>query len=306
LGLVAAFGALGAGTARGADVPAACASGEAGGNKSLTITSSGIRREAVLHVPRTDAGRPLALIVALHGSGSDGRRFARDSGLSTLADQDKFAVVYPSSLGAKWAISGRERDVRFGADLLDRVESVTCIDQRRVYAAGISSGAGMAARLACELSARIAAIVLVSGGYKSLPACTPDRPVSVLEIHGTSDPTVPYRGTGPSHAGAVLPYVAGWASRDRCAATPAKRVVAAHTLRYDWKGCAGGTVVEHLRIYGGRHGLPNADGAEISSGARSPISGARNIWHFLASRVLQSPFAGPSPPPPAVPSIPSA
>jgi poly(3-hydroxybutyrate) depolymerase len=66
--------------------------------------------------------------------------------------------------------------------------------------------------------------------------------------------------------------------------------VAAHTLLYDWSGCASGASVQHLRIYGGGHGLPNAEGAEVSSGGVSPISGVRNIWHFLASRTLAPPF----------------
>jgi polyhydroxybutyrate depolymerase len=90
-----------------------------------------------------------------------------------------------------------------------------------------------------------------------------------------------------------------WAARDRCNPTPTKRLVAAHTVLYDWTGCASGAIVEHLRIYGGGHGLPNAPGAEISSGHVTRLSGVRNIWHFLASRTLGLPFVTP-PPAPAV------
>jgi polyhydroxybutyrate depolymerase len=271
-----------------------CAAAAAGGDWSITLMSGGYARSAVLPLPNAPAGKTLPLIVALHGYGGNGPRFAADSGLSTLGDQEGFATVYPTSRGVQWQISGPDRDVTFVSDLLDRVESGACIDTRRVYATGVSSGAGMAARIGCGLSERIAGVVLVSGGYRSLPTCSPDRPVSVLEMHGTSDGTVPYHGQGPGADGAVLPYVAGWAARDRCKPRPTKRLVAAHTILYSWSGCASGAVVEHLRIYGGGHGLPNAPGAEISTGYGTHLSGVRNIWHFLASRTLGLPFPEPS------------
>jgi polyhydroxybutyrate depolymerase len=272
-----------------------CATETTSGDTSITLTSGGIAREAVLHVPASLAGTHLPLIVAFHGYGGSGAEFAKDTGLSRLADREGFAIVYPSSHGSQWAISGGERDVVFSSALLDRVESVACIDPARVYATGVSIGAGMAARVGCELSARIAGLVLVSGGYRSLPACNPDRPLSILEIHGTADTTVPYEGQGSDQAGAVLPYMVAWAARDRCAAAPTHTVVARHTLLYAWSGCAWGAVVEHLRIYGGKHGLPNAVGEEISSGDTSSLDGAYEIWHFLASRRLAPPFSALSP-----------
>ncbi|MGI8803467.1 MAG: alpha/beta hydrolase family esterase [Solirubrobacteraceae bacterium] len=245
--------------------------------------------------PGAAARGPLPLIVAFHGYGSNGAAFAAGSGLSALADQDRFAVVYPSALVRDWALAAaKPRDVVFAADLLTRVESMACIDARRVYATGVSNGAGIAARVGCELSERIAGLVLVAGGYGSLPPCQPDRPLSVLEVHGTADTSAPYDGRGAPHAGAVLPYITAWASRDRCGGTPAKRLVAAHTLQYRWGNCASGALVEHVRIDGGAHGLPNADGASLDSGNRSPVSGVRLIWHFLASRTLGRPFASPS------------
>jgi polyhydroxybutyrate depolymerase len=283
-----------------AATPTACATASSSGDQEITMTVSGRTRYAVLHLPASAAGTELPLIVAYHGDGSNGARFAKDTGLSTLGDKEGFAIVYPSSYGAQWAISGGERDVEFTAGLLTRVESMACIDPARVYAFGVSIGAGMAARVGCELSSQIAGLVLVSGGYRSLPPCNPDRAISVLEMHGTADTTVPFSGRGADHAGAVLPYVMGWSSRDGCKSTPTKNVIARHTLLYEWSGCDWGAIVEELRIYGGRHGLPNAVGAEISSGNTSSIDGAYEVWHFLASRRLAPPFsASPAPAAPA-------
>jgi polyhydroxybutyrate depolymerase len=280
-----------------------CATRSSEGDTTITLSADGLTRNAVLHLPAAAAGTALPLIVAYHGDGSNGAKFERDTGLSTLGDKEGFAVVYPSSDGAEWAISGGERDVLFSSALLNRVESMACINTARVYATGVSIGAGMAARVGCELSSRIAGLVLVSGGYRSLPPCDTDRPISVLEIHGTADTTVPYEGRGPDHAGAVLPYVTAWATRDECKTVPTKTVVARHTLLYEWSGCASGAVVDEMRIYGGGHGLPNAVGHEISSGSTSTISGRYEIWHFLASRTLGRPFAAtPAAPGPAGPT----
>jgi polyhydroxybutyrate depolymerase len=269
-----------------------CGAAPVAGNSSISLASASLPRTAQLHLPpRIRAGRAVPLVVAFHGAGSNGPQFAIDSGLSEEGDQFGFAVLYPSALGHQWAITAaKQRDVRFVSDLLDRVEAIACIDRRRVYATGVSIGAGMAARVGCELSERTAGLVLVSGGYRALPACHPDRPVSILEIHGTADSTVPYSGQGPGNLGAVLPYMAGWAARDQCAPRPTKRTVAVHTVLYRWSGCASGALVEHLRIYGSGHGLPNAAGLEISSGHRTTISGVKNIWHFLASRTLAPRF----------------
>ena len=267
-----------------------CQAASVAGDATVKLLSGGTSRTAILHLPAAAAGHALPLLIALHGSGGTGAKFERDTGFSGLADRDGFAVLYPSAAGHEWDISQSDRDVDFISSLLDRVEQLACINPQRVYATGVSNGGGMAARLGCELSDRIAGIAPVAGGYRSLPACHPDRPVSVLEIHGTADTTVPYSGSGPQHAGAVLPYVFGWASRDGCQPQTSGHQIAPHTVRYMWQGCRGGATVEHLRIYGGKHGMPDADGAEISSGGTYTISGADQVWRFLAPVVLSPPY----------------
>ncbi len=271
---------------RSAAVVSACQAVPPAGSLPVKLKSDGLQRAAILHLPPTAGGHPLPLLIALHGYGGTGAGFERDTGFSAIADRDRFAVVYPDAHGPEWIINGSDRDVDFISQLIARVASLACIDPRRVYATGVSNGGRMAARLGCELSGKLAAIAPVAGGYSTLPACQPERPVSVLEIHGTADTTVPYEGRGPEHEGAVLPWVFAWASRDGCALAPTKAKIAAHTVRYTWSGCRGGSTVEHLRIYGGAHGLPDATGAEISSGGPYTISGAEQVWRFLAPITL--------------------
>ena len=277
--------------------PGPCAAAPRAGSATITLTSGGVKRSAVLHLPPVAAGRAFPLVIALHGYGDNGASFERETGLDTVADRDHFAALYPSSLGPTWQINGRPRDVQFISSLLDTVQSQACVDPLRIYAMGVSNGGGMAAVLGCELSYRIAAIAPIAGGYRSLPACAPGRPVSLLEVHGTADTTVPYSGQPSTGAGDVLAYVFGWVFRDGCSQTPIKQKVADHALLYRWSGCGGGAVVEHLRIYGGGHGLPGAVSSQISSGNRTTIDGIEQVWRFFAPLVL-----APAPAPAAAPA----
>ncbi len=54
----------------------------------------------------------------------------------------------------------------------------------------------MSQRLGCELEDKISAIAVVAAtmGRELFARCKPARPVSVLIIHGTEDPLVPYEG----------------------------------------------------------------------------------------------------------------
>ena len=84
-------------------------------------------------------------------------------------------------------------DVGFINTLLDELESTFAIDIDKVYATGLSNGAMMVGRLACDLSERITAISPVSGTY-NYGNCNPLRPVPVMIFHGTADTRAPYDG----------------------------------------------------------------------------------------------------------------
>jgi polyhydroxybutyrate depolymerase len=269
---------------------AGCAASTTAGSSTVTVMSSGLLRSAVVHVPASAAGRRLPLLLALHGAAQNGSFFEGYTGFSTLADAQHFIAVYPNALKSPffgnrpfWTIDNAHpsepNDVQFIADLLTQLESTLCVDTNRVFATGVSNGGGMTARLGCELSDRIAAIAPVAGGYQTLPPCSPSRPVSVLEVHGTSDSTVPYNGAKGTGAGAVMPYVQAWAKVDGCRPAPAASTPAPRVVRLDYGGCADGTAVAHLRIVGGGHQLPGA--LPPDRGQAASIDAPLEIWRFF-------------------------
>ena len=285
--------------------PAAAASGSpcsrapTPGTTRVTLTSGGLERSALVHVPPVAAGRHLALLIALHGAGGNGASFEPYSGFSVLADDEGFVAVYPDASGRHpfWTINDHDphaaNDVQFISDLLAQIERSLCVDADRVYAAGVSNGAGMAVRLACQLSSRFAAIAPIAGGYRSQPPCHPDRPVSVLEVHGTSDGAVPYlgsaRGSARFGAGAVLPFLDAWRSHDACHGGPRLRRVAPRVLRLEWDSCMDGTEVAHLEILQGNHQLPGA--VPPDPGQASTLSATWQVWAFLRRHRRAAPYS---------------
>ncbi|HEY0344686.1 MAG TPA: PHB depolymerase family esterase [Solirubrobacteraceae bacterium] len=253
---------------------------------TLRLPSSQGDRTAVVRVPARTAVARSPLVVALHGSGSSGRFMKRYSGLAEIGDEEGFTVAFPDATPQHrvWNLNAGSApdDVGFVEELIEQVATVACVDPGRVFVVGVSNGGGLAARVGCELSGRVSGIVVVAGGFGGLPQCRPHRPVSVLEIHGSNDPVVPYRGD-PRHGGAgdVRAWLAGWAQRDRCGSTMRPRTMAPRALRFDWRGCAPGTKLAHIQVLGGGHQWPGAKPPD--PGPPSTFSAGQQAWQFLAS-----------------------
>lgn len=274
---------------------AGCDQAATPGDSQISMTIGGRDRTALVHIPPAAAGQPLPLLVALHSGGGLADWFESYTGLSQVADGAGFIVVYPNGDGYKhfWSINdhdpGGPDDIAFIGALLDNLESSYCVDPGRIYAFGVSNGGGMAVRLGCDLASRFAAIVSVAGGYRSLPPCQPAAPVSVLEVHGTSDGSVPYSGVPPYHAGAVRLFLDRWIGFDGCKGSPTRRRIGAQALRFDWTHCADGSSIEHIEIIGGGHQLPGA--LPPDKGPRSTLSVPWLAWSFLRSHRRRGPSA---------------
>jgi polyhydroxybutyrate depolymerase len=219
----------------------------------------------VLRVPARARGHHAPLILALHFASGTGGQMEQATRYTPEAARSGFVVAYPTaSEGNFWGI---ENDLDKLSQTLDAVERVACIDPARVYVSGISNGGFMATVLACRMADRVAAAALFAPGVNGIGDCSPSRPVPVLEVHGTSDPIVPYRD--------IPAFVAGWAKRDGCSPTSRAQRVSATVTVFRWPGCRGSAEVRHLRLTGGKHIelLPQLRAAGVDP--------ARTAWRFL-------------------------
>ena len=255
------------------------------GAVTVTVRSGGMTRSALVRVP-AGARSPAPLLLAFHGAGGNGPFMEGYSGLSGPATRRGMLVAYPTADPARrrWTLAGDPAgaadDVAFVAALLGALERRFCADPEHVYATGVSNGGGFAAHLACRLPGRLAAIAPVAGAYR-VEACPGAGPLSVLEIHGTSDDSAPYAGRPPVVEG-VREWVEGWAARDGCGDAAERRRIARRATLFDWLGCATGAAVAQIVITDGEHAWPGA--MPPDPGPQATISAATQVVGFLAER----------------------
>jgi polyhydroxybutyrate depolymerase len=276
-----------------------CATAPAAGSTYVHVAYGGLQRGVEIHIPPGLApGQKVPLLMVLHGSGSSGPKMETYSGFSNVADQNHFVAVYPSAAGPNWNIYAAKTgadDVGFVSDLIAMIEAGDCIDTTRVFATGVSNGAGMVELLGCRLSAVLTAIAPVEGLYDGEPACRPSRPMSMLEIHGTADNVAPYYGKSASASSetGVPPVVRQWVHRDSCSNLSQTREIAVRTMLYTFSKCKGQASVEHIKILGGAHQWPGATPPD--PGPPPTICASCTIWSFFAGLAATSPGTTPAP-----------
>jgi polyhydroxybutyrate depolymerase len=220
---------------------------------------------------------PAPLVVLLHGYGSSGKQQESYMNFTAVAEQRGFILAYPDGtvdLTGKQFWNATEVCCNFFSNvdddaylisMLNDMESKYSIDHKRIYFVGHSNGGFMSYRMACKHSDRIAAIASLAGAtFLNSSDCAAKDPVSVLQVHGTSDATILYNG------GAILEKqypsatasVTQWATFNRCSNNAVTRadkldlvnnIVGSETSITSWNSCRNGTEVELWTLDQGVH-----------------------------------------------------
>lgn len=296
-----------------AQTPAHGAIGTPGEHRG-SLVHGGITRLYRVHVPASiDPARAAPLLVALHGGGGNMDFQANDRfyGLISLAEREGVIVVFPNGYSrlpggklATWnagACCGAARDagvddVGFIRALVGHLKAQLAVDAARVYATGMSNGAMMAYRLACEAPDVFSAIAAVAG-TDNTRHCSPGRAVSVLHIHARNDDHVLFDGgAGPAsvQASQITDYrsvpdtLARWRGLNGCTG-PARLVfeqqgpTGASCERHE--GCLDGSRVQLCVTETGGHSWPGGRKPRARSGATSPSLSANDVmWDFFNRR----------------------
>jgi polyhydroxybutyrate depolymerase len=268
-----------------------------------SLLVDGQRRGYVLYVPGSyQPGTPTALVLSLHGFASWPAHQMAASRWNAVADEHGFIVAYPGGtrFPRRWVVTpmaggpeAAQNDLAFIASLLDTLSQAYTIDPARVYASGLSNGAGMSDRLACEMPGRIAAIGTVAGAYfPAAEGCHPGRPVPVMAFHGTDDPIVPYAGgaEGTRSAGlqAVEAWAAGWAERNGCDPAPQPLPAVGAVRAVEYVGCRQQASVVLYTVEGGGHTWPGGGAipAWIAGATTADVSASELMWAFFEQHPL--------------------
>jgi polyhydroxybutyrate depolymerase len=179
-----------------------------------SIDISGQPRDYILATPDSLPAGAHPLVVILHGhigtaaNALGGGMFPSPlSAWVAIADREKVLLAALQGLkGSDHRTGWRDcrgddvenpnaDDVAFASAVVQRLVASGSVDAHRIYIMGMSNGAMMSYRLALEMQPAPAAIAAVSGTMAQHSACgSAPHPLSVLLIHGTEDPLVPYAG----------------------------------------------------------------------------------------------------------------
>jgi polyhydroxybutyrate depolymerase len=290
----------------------------AAGTYEVKLEHDGRLRVYFVHVPPAiSAGEPLALVLALHGGGGRAQQMNDLTHFNGVADREGFLVAYPQGVSKNWndgrPDSGSKAqkeyvdDVGFILAVIEDAATRLRVDRRRVYATGISNGAIMSNRLACEAPDAIAAVALVVGtapaGFES--ACSPARPVPLLAFLSENDPLVPYEG-GEITAlfkivkrGKVVSAVdleSFWASNNGCSggitAEDLPDVITADdstVKRVGYVRCDAGADVVFYNLHGSGHTWPGGKqylSPWLVGTTNRDIDATELIWQFFAAHPM--------------------
>jgi polyhydroxybutyrate depolymerase len=267
-------------------------------------------RPYLLHVPTTATSDGRPLLLELHGRGIEAELFDRMTGFRRLADEEGFVVALPSAVGEVWndgrnPTAARVDDVGYLAAVIDDAVTRVPIDDRRIYVVGMSNGATMAGRLACELPDRIAAIAQVAGtaAVDVVAGCHGGHPLPVLQVHGSADRYARYDGGPPrglltravlrrpgGRSAGVDAWAQLWLTRNGVRGDPIVESIPPDTTIRRWEGAAPASDVVFYRVEGGGHTWPGSTFflPQMLFGRTTRTFSATHVsWAFLAAHARE-------------------
>ena len=175
-------------------------------------------REFILSDPSPETSGPKPLVVMLHGGGGGPGHAMATAGWEEISKRRGWRVAYPAGVqrlsktgndnGRTWnagnccGLASRlgMDDSSFLSDVISQTDRTLGVSKSKsgkpeVLVTGMSNGAMMAHRFACEKPSMLLAAAPVSGSFES--NCKPKAPVHVMIMHGELDRNVPIKGGIP-------------------------------------------------------------------------------------------------------------
>ncbi len=259
---------------------------------SQSIFHDNLERDYIIHIPSSyNNNIPAPLVLCFHGHGGSASKMFYTN-FNYVSDTANFIVVYPQATLFKgkshwnvgrWTLGSNVDDLGFISSLLDSLSDSYNIDQSRIYSTGMSNGGYMSFLLACQLSERIAAIASVTGSMtlQTYNLCNPQRPIPVLQIHGTNDRIVPYNGN-PKWTLSINNVLEYWINHNNCDTSPSVMSFpdmnisdGINVQRLTWLNGDHSVVTDHIIVHGGRH-------VWFGVWRNMDIHSSSEIWRFFS------------------------
>ncbi len=257
-----------------------------------TLKWSGVQRSYAVYLPSQQKSQ-MPLVIFFHGAGGFAWPEIQTSGFKDIADNNNFILVYPQATIwdqptiPSWNVVDfiQVDDIGFVGEMLKQLILNFPVDEKRVYACGMSSGGFMTYHMAFKMGDKLAAIAPVAGlpttfdfESESLTSMIP-----LMHIHGTADATVSMNGGNYSES--VDSTIAYWVRRNHCSSTPVIRELndtypndGSTVVVYEYKSPYFHKDVVFYKIINGGHSWP---GSPNDSYANRDINANQEIWNFF-------------------------
>ena len=263
-----------------------------------SIIHDNLYRSYITYIPAIyNTSQPTPLVFYFHGLTGSSAIAMWHADFRSIADTANFIIVHPQGLlnssgETHWnvgQIGTSINDIDFISTLLDSLSLEYNIDSDRVYSTGMSNGAYMSYRLACELSDKIAAIAPVAGSYISymLNSCNPTHSTPILHIHGVADSSSIYYGNPLVES--IPSIISYWVNYNQCNTQSIFTQIANINLtdssmveHYTWKNGINGVEVEHFKIIDGGHTWPGSNFPNSNGITNYDINASVEIWNFFS------------------------
>ena len=218
-----------------------------------------IIRPVIIQTPNViDTSKSYPIVFALHGRGGNNNSWVNH--LINYTNSGEFIGIYPQGYLESWNLGpepSNANDVEFINLIVDELQNYDNLNFDKMYAIGTSNGSGMVNKLAIETNHFKAIAPIASQLIESLPLLDSTNPVSVLQVNGAADTTIPIDG-GPRLGHIFLDAYESaelWATKFNCSQNANIIMLGQDTL-YVFDSCENEKEIRYLRIEDGGHNLP--------------------------------------------------
>ena len=221
------------------------------------ISGNSVSRKVIIHAPEKQQNNKYPIMFFFHGSGNDA-----ESGfvLSNLVNAEEFIGVYPQGYKKSWNL-GEERsdadDVEFVNMIIEKLKEYRNLDTENIFAIGTSNGAAMVNELGLKTNFFKGIAPLSSQLLTRQNPSNTTNPMSVYQICGSDDETIPYEG-GISDVGHTFKSAhdsaKNWAEAFNCNLNYSLNLVGQDSI-FTYNNCKNNNTIKFKRIENGNHGL---------------------------------------------------
>ena len=217
-----------------------------------------INRPVIIQTPGSiDLSKNYPAVFAFHGRGGSNTSWVNK--LKIFTDSGEFIGIYPQGYLESWNLGtepSKADDVEFVNLIVNELKEYNNLDINKLYAVGTSNGSGMVNKLAINSSHFKAISPIASQLMESMPILDDTKSISVFQINGALDNTIPING-GDRFGHTFLDALKSaelWASNFECNSPPQIQYISNNKL-YIFKNCDDNKEIRYFRVENGQHNL---------------------------------------------------